>query len=142
MSRARTSCIVVALFASIALAQDECVHQTIPACSGPDVTLGKRASDTLPMGHYGTLRIRNGGTLVLDGGDYSFCEMRVSRRGALLFAAGARIEVAGNVAFSNGSRVGPVAGGPAPCDVRMQVGGESVVIARLAQVSLVPISIP
>jgi len=64
---------------------------------------------TLPAGTYGAAQVKDGGTLILREGEYVFCKLRVSRRGSLLFAAAASIDVVGDVSFGNSTVVGPVA---------------------------------
>src|SRR5262249_41946020 len=91
-----------------------------PTCTTTKQKVAKRQTQTLAPGWYGPLMVKNGATLVLQGGDYTFCALRVSRGAKLLVAAPATVRVTGDVAFSNGSLVGPQAGLSAgPCDLQL-----------------------
>jgi hypothetical protein len=73
---------------STTLAQVECPGSLPPRpCEGKDVTVAKRGSAALTPGVYRALRVKNGGTLVLGGGDYEFCSVKVARNGSLRFGA-------------------------------------------------------
>jgi hypothetical protein len=131
--------IVAALsLSSAALAQPECtLPQPFPPCGSDSVTVKKRATMTLPAGTFGDVRVRNGGTLILQAGDYVLCSLHVSRRGSLLFESAATISVSGDVRFSNSTFVGPVPDATiSPCDVELLVNGASVAVQRNAAVRL------
>src|SRR5262245_11997696 len=95
------------LLASTAMGQPRCdLPQPFPACGTTDVRVNKGESMTLPAGPYGVVRVRNGGTLVLSGGDYFLCGLHVSRN-SVLFESPATINVTGEVKISNATFVGP-----------------------------------
>ena len=136
---ARATVVLLALLACapVAAAESDCsLPQPFPVCGGRSVTVGKRRVAMLGPGVYGNVRVKNGAVLALEGGEYVFCELHVSRKGSLRFAAPATIYVMRDVAFSNASTVGPLDASTAPCDVRMVVAGDAVAIQRNASVAL------
>src|SRR5580765_1848804 len=79
-------------------------------CEGSDVTVSKGGGTPLAPGTYGSVRVKNGGTLVLTGDAYVFCgDLHVARNGSLLASVPTSIQVGGNVMFANATVVGPVA---------------------------------
>jgi hypothetical protein len=75
--------------------------------------------------------VYGGGTLVLTGGadTYTFCSLRLGRRGQLLAQHPATVNVVGRFTASNGTYVGPDQSMPAPIrphDVKLFVDGELV----------------
>ncbi len=130
--------VAVLSLGSTALAQPECtLPQPLPPCGSDSVTVKKRATMTLPAGTFGDVRVRNGGTLILQAGDYVLCSLHVSRRGSLLFASAATIRVSGDVRFSNSTFIGPAPDATiSPCDVELLVNGASVTVQRNADVRL------
>jgi len=75
---------------------------------------------TLPLGPgaYGDLLVQGGGAgpavLRLSAGDYSFCNVRVSRHGSVVFDGAATVTVHGSSRMSNATYVGPGNGPGAP----------------------------
>jgi hypothetical protein len=77
----------------------------------------------LPPGTYGKLKVLNGGTLRLQAGTFTFCDVKLGRSAALTTQGPAIINVAGDVVIGTASRLGPAAG-TAP--VSVHVGGKLV----------------
>jgi cysteine-rich repeat protein len=124
---------------STAHAQEGCSLPPLPVpCEGSDVTVSKRGGTPLAPGTYGSVRVKNGGTLVLTGDAYVFCgDLHVARNGSLLASVPTSIQVGGNVMFANATVVGPVAeDSVTPCDVDLFVAGDTVSIQRNADVRL------
>jgi cysteine-rich repeat protein len=124
---------------SSAHAQEGCSLPPLPVpCEGSDVTVSKRGETPLPPGMYGSVRVKNGGTLVLTGEAYVFCgDLHVARNGSLLASVPTSIEVGGNVMFANATDVGPVPDDSVtPCEVDLFVSGDTVSIQRNADVRL------
>jgi hypothetical protein len=106
------------------------------ACGTTAVRIPKRRTQTLAPGIYGAVRVQDAATLVLEGGDYTFCSLRVSRRAKLMVRDVAAVNVIGSATFSISSRTGPESGSPtAACDLGLFVGGREIVIQRRAKVS-------
>jgi hypothetical protein len=102
-------------------------------CSGEPIDVLKRSHRTLAPGTYAAVRVRNGATLVLEGGTYTFCSLHVSRNGKLLFEAPSQVRVVGDVSFSNATRVAPV-GSLSACEADFLIGGARLTIQRNAEV--------
>ena len=67
--RLRAAILAALSLASPALAHAECsLPQPFPPCSANRVTVSERGTMTLSAGTYGTARVRNGGTLILQEG--------------------------------------------------------------------------
>lgn len=100
------------------------------------VGLGERrhlASDGLP---YGALSLRGANTtLVLDGGDYTFCSIRSGRATYIIALAPVTIKVFGDVKFGDISYTGPGEGAPITAsDIHLFVAGRNVGFRQRAEV--------
>ena len=110
-----------------------------PACGGPSVIVSHGSAQLLPPGTYGDVLVQGGGagagTLILSGGHYVFCGLRVSRYAKLYAKTATEIDVAGDLAFSNLSTVGPAPGSAITArDLKIFVNGGRVRFARKAKV--------
>jgi hypothetical protein len=102
---------------------------------GQAVSLSAPAGTTLKRGK---VLVRGGGagsgTLILGGGTYSFCSLRVARGGTLLVDSAAQVFVSGDVRLFPGSVVGPSAvTNPGSSALGAFVNGEFVRISRNAK---------
>ena len=81
----------------------------------------------LPPGT-GKLKVLNGGTLSLQAGTFTFCDMTLGRSAALTTQGPVISNVVGNVVIGTASRFGPAAGTP----VSVNVGGKLVRVSQSA----------
>jgi hypothetical protein len=106
-----------------------------PFCSLPPIACGTdpvqvSPGDTLgPLapGMYGSLRVMNGARLLLDSGEFTFCDIKMGRNGIITTAPGTLINVTGNVTIGSGSRVGPATGTE---PVMVNVAGRSIRVSQ------------
>src|SRR5262249_30832165 len=109
-----------------------------PDCSGgPAVDVAAGAERTLPPGMYGDVNVGGAasrhGRLVLTGGHYVFCSLRM-RRGAVLEADSAtQVFVAGDVQIGPKSRLGPAENLTA-ADLDIFTQGSRFLVSRAADV--------
>jgi hypothetical protein len=115
---------------------------TIPACTGPGVTVAHGAVVHLAGGTpaapraYGAVLVQGAptpGTLVLDGGTYVFCGLRVAGRAQLLIGSAVQVFVAGDLQLYQSTIVGPDSGSahaPAAADIRFLVAGGRAHLSR------------
>jgi SdrD B-like domain len=108
-----------------------------PFCSIPAITCGTSTVQVapgasvgpLPPGAYGKLKVLNGGTLSLQAGTFTFCDVKLGRSAALTTQGPAIINVAGDVVIGTASHFGPAAG-TAP--VSVNVAGKLVRVSQSA----------
>jgi hypothetical protein len=105
-----------------------------PTCNpGASVFVAHDATTTLQPGVYGDVIVSGGGagpgTLILAGGSYTFCNMRVNRNGVVQAQAPVQVHVAGTTKFDNGSNVGPQ-GQISPCQFRIFSNGAKFRVSR------------
>ncbi|HXJ34646.1 MAG TPA: hypothetical protein VMS22_11500, partial [Candidatus Eisenbacteria bacterium] len=114
-----------------------------PACGSESVTVphgGQRTLSPQPS-QWGNLMVAGGGhgpgTVILEPGSYTFCNIKIGRNAQLLARGPVHINVTGMIKFDNGSFVGPESGSVTPCDVRIFSDGPKVRISRKAQAQAV-----
>jgi hypothetical protein len=107
-----------------------------PACGASSVTIAGGQTRTLGAGAYGNLVVMggaSGGTLVLKGGTYEFCSIRLSRGARMVLDSASQVFVSGDVRLSTHAQETPAAGAPiTPADIRLFVNGGKVRASRLA----------
>jgi hypothetical protein len=125
-----------------------CGFQTPPTpCSNDlskDVFVDHGANRTLAPGTYRNLRVEGGGAgpanLILTGGDYHFCDVRVGRNGSILFRGPSTVFVDGNSRVSNAADVGPDpslgASAPPPGAIKWLVAGSQARFSRKGNIAL------
>jgi hypothetical protein len=89
----------------------------IPAftCGGDDVrVLTGQIAGPLAPGTYRTVRILNGGTLLLSPGTYQFCGITMGRGARLVTDGVTTLNVVSKLAVGSGSHLGPIGQGPTP----------------------------
>jgi len=98
---------------------------------GTDLVLVEQSQNygTLAPGTYGSLYVRNGGSIQLAPGTFTFCDIRMGRYATIETLGPAMLNVAGDVRVASSSRLGP-ASGSAP--VLVKVGGRSVRLSQYA----------
>jgi hypothetical protein len=107
-----------------------------PACDTQlDVEVAIGATTVLTPGVYGRVRVHGGdlaaGSLVLTGGTYVFCDLKVSREAQLRVQMQAVIDVVGKTSFGPSSLFGPDTGsGLAASDIQLYAAGSLVKLAR------------
>jgi hypothetical protein len=113
-----------------------------PPCGGAAVTVVHGAVVHLAGGSpaaprvYGSVLVQGAptpGTLVLDGGAYVFCGLRVAGRARLLVGSAAQVFVNGDLQLYQSTVVGPDASSahpPAPTDIRFLVAGGRAHLSR------------
>jgi hypothetical protein len=102
-----------------------------PDCGGAGVVVLKGGGETLAPGPYGEVRVKNGATLILSGGDYAFCSLHISRGAHVLAFKPTRLSIQGDLVVSNSTRLAP--GSTAtPCDFEIFTTGTKVGIQRSA----------
>lgn len=118
---------------------------TMPSCTGPGVTVAHGTVVHLAGGTpaapraYGAVLVQGAptpGTLVLDGGTYVFCGLRVASRARLLVGSAAQVFVAGDLQLYQSTVVGPDSGrahAPAAADIRFLVTGGRAHLSRRTQ---------
>jgi len=88
-------------------------------CSGTDITVGHDGFEERGPGSYGVVDVAGGGrgpgTLVLTGGTYTFCRLRLGRKATLLASGPVTINVIGALKLDNGSELHPASGAIGPC---------------------------
>jgi hypothetical protein len=103
------------------------IPPTLPACNpAHSVSVGRRATRTLPAGAYGDVVVA-GATLELTGGRYVFCSLRAVRRAQVHVHGPSEIIVAGKMGL-DGTLVPAPGVALSPNDVRIFVGGPRVVV--------------
>src|SRR5262249_55196946 len=107
---------------------------TIPKCTpGRNVTLNPDEVRSLDPGSYGDLRVHGSptaGTLLLKGGEYSFCSVRAGRNASIVARAASKIYVTGNVALGPRARVFASGSQTATNAVQLFVAGSRSRISR------------
>lgn len=91
----------------------------------------------LPPGVYGDVHAAGGpvrGTVLLDGGAYVFCSLRLGRSDQLLTAAPATVAIAGDMTLGPASRTAPASAAVAASELRLMVAGTHARLARRADV--------
>lgn len=108
-----------------------------PTCDALAVPVVVRHDETrtLEPGTYGDLKVEGGGagpgTLILLGGEYRFCNIRVGRRARIRTANPTTVFAEGVVTTSNSALVGPSEdSGLGPKDFRVVVAGSRIRISR------------
>lgn len=107
-----------------------------PSCApGSPIDVAIGTTTNLGPGTYGKVRVHgtalSSGTLVLTGGNYVFCDLKVGRNADLQVAAPSTINVVGNVAFGVNSFLGPEANsGLVASDIQVYAGGPVVKLTR------------
>lgn len=87
-------------------------------CGGPSVIADGLDPVHLQPGSYSALIMGSGSIVVLDPGDYFFCDVKLVRNATLRADTGARINVTGSLRIGNGSLVSPLVGiTPIPVNV-------------------------
>jgi hypothetical protein len=108
-----------------------------PFCTVPTFFCGTQlvtihpaqTSDPLPPGVYGTVRVLKAATLRLAGGDYAFCDVKMSRDARIEAEGSVVMNVSGNMQIGRGSYFGPTGGAPGIVAV---VAGKRVKVGRSA----------
>jgi hypothetical protein len=119
--------------------------EPFPDCShdpGDGRTVIHDTTMTLAPGTYGDIVVQGGGpgpaTLVLRGGNYTFCSLRAFRGAQIRFDAPVVVRVLNDVLVSNSTYTGPalVGGAPSfsPLDAELFVQGSRVRFSRRARV--------
>ncbi|MGH7893130.1 MAG: hypothetical protein ACREQL_00595, partial [Candidatus Binatia bacterium] len=107
-----------------------------PGCGTQSIVVDHNGLRTLSPQPYGTLMVAGGGagpgTVILEAGTYTFCNIKLGRNAALLARGPVQINVTGTIKFDNGSTVGPESSHVTPCDVRIFSNGPRVHISRKA----------
>jgi len=107
-----------------------------PLCSpGVDVEVAAGATTPLPPGTYGKVRVHGtsvaAGALVLTGGTYTFCDLKVSRNSQLRVQTPSTVNVVGKASFGPSSFLGPDTGsGLVASDIQLYAAGSLVKLAR------------
>lgn len=105
-----------------------------PACGANRVSVEGGQTRTLPGGAYGDLVVMGGaagGTLILKGGTYEFCSVRLSRGARLVMDSASQVFVSGDVRLSTHAQETPAAAAPiTPADIRIFVNGGKVRASR------------
>ena len=107
-----------------------------PACTaGVDVDVAVGTTTPLPPGSYGKVRVHgtsvSAGALVLTGGTYTFCDLKVSRNAQLRVQAPSTIDVVGRASFGPSTFFGPDTGsGLAASDIQIHVAGPLMKFTR------------
>lgn len=99
---------------ALPLAQPFC---DIPAftCGGDDVrVLPGETVGPLAPGTYGTVRVLNGGTLLLAPGTFQFCGVTMGRSARLATDGVTTLNVVSKLTVGTGSHLGPIGAGPTP----------------------------
>jgi hypothetical protein len=104
-----------------------------PHCGGAAVVVSKGGQETLPSGPYGLVRVMNGATLILSGGNYAFCSLHIARRARVLALKPTRLSIEGDLVVGNSTRLAP-GSTAAPCDLEIFTAGAKVGIQRSADV--------
>ena len=107
-----------------------------PACTpGVDVEIAVGMTTPLAPGAYGKVRVHgtsvSAGALVLTGGSYTFCDLKVSRNAQLRVQLASTINVVGKVSFGPSSFFGPDGGsGLVASDIQVYAAGSFVKLTR------------
>lgn len=107
-----------------------------PTCNpGNGVDLAVGTTTVLPPGVYGRVRVHgtslSPASLILSGGTYVFCDLKVSRKSELRVQAPSTIDVAGKVSFGPSTFFGPDTGsGLAASDIQLYSTGPLVKLTR------------
>ena len=107
-----------------------------PLCTlGNDVDVAVGTTTNLGPGSYGKVRVHgtsaSAGSLVLTGGVYTFCDLKVGRNSQLRVQNASTVNVVGKVAFGPNSFLGPDGGsGLAASDIQFYAGGPLVKLTR------------
>lgn len=115
------------------------VPAVFPACDAnqPIVVPGGTTRHLAP-GTYGAVVVDGGsvsGTLLLDGGAYTFCSLELGRNGELRTDAPATVAIAGRITVGPHTIVGPAAGsGLPPSALRLLSNDNAVRFARQSEV--------
>jgi hypothetical protein len=103
------------------------------------IVVGHGEERRLPSGVYGAVSIAGGGAgpgrLILEGGDYRFCAVRLGRNARMLARGPADVHVDGDAWIDNGSHVGMLDAPEASCAIRLRIDGRRLRISRRAVVS-------
>ncbi|RMH20893.1 MAG: tandem-95 repeat protein [Acidobacteria bacterium] len=75
-----------------------------------DLRVKKGDSLSLPAGDYGALRVEKGGTVLFEGGVYSFAEIDADKESRLLFEDRSQVRIAGTLRTKKEAVVGPAPG--------------------------------
>ena len=109
-----------------------CGFPTTPIqCGAPTgILVGPGETTTIPPGTYGDVTLRSAAgataTLVLQGGEYTFCSLRTSPDTRVVFNAAATVRVANEIHLGDRTILGPGAAGPAARDVRVFLAGQKL----------------
>ena len=101
-----------------------------PSCGGPSVVVERDRSLTLAPGAYGSLSVRNAGTVSLSPGTFQFCSIEVGRNAAIEATGPVTMNVEGPVRFRNGSHLTVAPGASRPM---LHVAGDLVRFSRHAE---------
>ncbi|HXJ35687.1 MAG TPA: hypothetical protein VMS22_16765 [Candidatus Eisenbacteria bacterium] len=107
-----------------------------PACAtNLDVDVAIGGTVVLPPGVYGRVRVHgtmlSAGNLVLTGGAYVFCDVKISRNAQLRVQTASTIDVVGKASFGPSSFFGPDTGsGLVASDIQLHSAGSLVKLTR------------
>jgi hypothetical protein len=107
-----------------------------PVCSpGVDVDVAVGVTTVLAPGAYGKVRVHgtslSAGSLVLTGGSYVFCDLKVSRTAQLRIQTPSTVNVAGKASFGPSSFFGPdTASGLVASDIQLYSPGSLMKFSR------------
>jgi hypothetical protein len=106
-----------------------------PCAVGTTVDVPTGTTTVLAPGTYGRVRVHgtqlSAGTLLLSGGTYTFCDVKVSRNAELRAQAPVTVNVVGKAAFGPNTFVGPDTGsGLVASDIQFYVAGSLVKFTR------------
>jgi len=112
-----------------------------PCAVGTTVDVPTGTTTVLAPGVYGRVRVHgtslSAGTLLLSGGTYTFCDVKVSRTAELRAQAPVTVNVVGKAAFGPNTFVGPDTGsGLVAGDIQFYVAGSLVKFTRNSKSNL------
>jgi hypothetical protein len=106
-----------------------------PCAPGVDVEVAAGTTTVLAPGTYGRVRVHgtsvSSAALVLTGGTYVFCDLKVSRNGQVRVQTASTIDVLGRVTFGPSTFFGPDTGsGLVASDIQLYAAGPLVKLTR------------
>jgi hypothetical protein len=101
---------------------------------GNDVTVQVGEVLSVPPGVYGRLRVLADGILMLQTGEYTFCDGQTGRNAVIRTNGPTIINLTGRLRISSGSALGPDGGSPMPA---VNIGGTSYRVSQGARVQAI-----